>query len=74
MPARTPVASSGATTHEDYAVGQIVQHDSYGIGKVTDVGGFGSLRKIKIRFAAHGEKTFIADKVKLKLVPKKETN
>jgi DNA helicase-2/ATP-dependent DNA helicase PcrA len=74
VPARTPVASSGATTHEDYAVGQIVQHDSYGIGKVTDVGGFGSLRKIKIRFAAHGEKTFIADKVKLKLVPKKETN
>ena len=51
--------------------GQIVQHDSYGIGQITDVNGFGALRKIKIRFAIHGEKTFIADKVKLKVVPKR---
>jgi DNA helicase-2/ATP-dependent DNA helicase PcrA len=67
-----PLLGSGARTHSDYAVGQVVQHDSYGIGQVTDVSGFGALRKIKIRFASHGEKTFIADKVKLKVVPKKE--
>lgn len=58
-------------TAGDYFVGQIVQHDSYGIGQITDFNGFGALRKIKIRFALHGEKTFVADKVKLKAVPKK---
>ena len=43
---------------------------STGIGTVTDVSGYGALRKVKIRFAAAGEKTFIADKVKLKVVTK----
>ena len=33
--------------------------------------GYGALRKIKIRFAVGGEKTFIADKVRLKVVTKK---
>jgi DNA helicase-2/ATP-dependent DNA helicase PcrA len=65
------VVSSTATVNSDYSIGQVVQHDSYGIGKVTDVSGFGSLRKIRIRFVTQGEKTFIADKVKLKVVPKK---
>ena len=65
----TVVAGSGPDT--DYAVGQIVQHDMYGIGQITDVGGYGALRKIKIRFPTSGEKTFMADKVKLKVVPKR---
>jgi DNA helicase-2/ATP-dependent DNA helicase PcrA len=56
---------------EHYERGLIVQHDQYGIGTVTDVSGFGSLRKLKIRFAVGGERTFIADKVKLKVVTKK---
>lgn len=50
------------------AVGVTVQHDEYGIGKVTDLSGFGALRRVKIRFAGHGEKTFVADKVKLKVI------
>ena len=54
-----------------YAVGQVVQHDEYGIGQITDVSGFGALRRIKIRFPSAGEKTFVADKVKLKVVTKK---
>jgi DNA helicase-2/ATP-dependent DNA helicase PcrA len=55
----------------DYAVGQVVQHEEYGVGKVTDVNGFGALRRVKIRFAAAGEKTFVADKVKLRVVARK---
>ncbi len=51
-----------------YAVGQVVQHDEYGIGQVTDVSGFGALRRVKVRFPAAGEKTFVADKVKLRVV------
>jgi DNA helicase-2/ATP-dependent DNA helicase PcrA len=54
-----------------YEVGQVVEHQNYGIGQVTDLSGFGALRKIKIRFPAHGEKTFIASKVQLKIVPKR---
>ncbi len=55
----------------EYERGQLVQHEQYGIGTISDVGGYGSLRKIKIRFPAFGEKTFIADKVRLKVVTKK---
>ena len=54
-----------------FAAGQVVQHEEYGIGQITDVSGFGALRKVKIRFAAAGEKTFVADKVKLKVVKRK---
>ena len=32
--------------------------------------GYGALRKVKVRFAGHGEKTFIADKVTLEIVRK----
>lgn len=56
----------------DYEKGQLVQHEQYGIGTISDVSGYGALRKIRIRFATAGEKTFIADKVKLKVVKKKE--
>lgn len=49
-------------------VGQVVQHEQYGIGKVTDLSGLGSLRKLRIRFPGAGEKTFVADKVKLRIV------
>ena len=64
-PNGTPIAGT------NYTVGGVVQHDEYGIGQITDVSGFGALRRIKIRFPAAGEKTFVADKVKLKIVPKK---
>ena len=50
----------------------VVQHEEYGIGQVTDINGFGALRRVKIRFPSHGEKTFIADKVKMRVVGRKK--
>ena len=50
------------------AVGAVVQHAEFGIGQVTDLSGFGALRRVKVRFPAHGEKTFVADKARLKVV------
>ncbi len=50
-----------------YAVGALVIHDVYGTGKVTDIAGHGSLRKLRVRFSS-GERTFIADKAKLAIV------
>jgi DNA helicase-2/ATP-dependent DNA helicase PcrA len=51
-----------------FAEGMLVRHQTYGPGRITEVSGYGALRKVKIRFSAHGEKTFVADKVKLTVV------
>jgi superfamily I DNA/RNA helicase len=53
------------------AVGVLVQHEEYGIGTVTDLNGFGAMRRVKIRFSMTGDKVFVADKVKLKIVTRK---
>jgi DNA helicase-2/ATP-dependent DNA helicase PcrA len=55
----------------DYAAGQVVQHDEYGIGQITEVIGFGVLRRVKIRFPGYGEKVFVADKMKVKVLKRK---
>jgi DNA helicase-2/ATP-dependent DNA helicase PcrA len=54
-----------------YVIGMMVRHENYGGGRVTDISGYGALRKVKVRFAAHGERTFIADKARLTIVPSK---
>jgi DNA helicase-2/ATP-dependent DNA helicase PcrA len=46
----------------------LVRHLQYGQGRITEVSGYGAMRKIKVRFASHGEKTFIAEKAKLAVV------
>ncbi len=50
-----------------YEVGMRVAHDTYGVGRITEISGHGSLRKVKVRFAS-GERTFIAEKAKLAIV------
>jgi ATP-dependent DNA helicase UvrD/PcrA len=62
---------SAATPKADengYAIGVIVDHCMYGRGQITDLSGHGALRRIKIRFAKAGEKTFVVDKVKLTII------
>jgi DNA helicase-2/ATP-dependent DNA helicase PcrA len=51
-----------------YAEGMLVRHETYGMGRVTEVSGLGALRKVKVRFATQGERTFIVDKAKLEIV------
>lgn len=53
-----------------FVVGMLVRHASYGNGRIVDVSGQGALRRVKIRFSAGGERTFIADKVTLEIVRK----
>ncbi len=48
-----------------FVVGDIVEHPTYGKGKVTGVSGVGVMRKVKIRFGVGGERTFLVDKAKL---------
>ena len=52
------------------AAGMVVRHGTYGQGRIIEVGGQGVLRKVKIRFATAGERTFIADKVTLEILRK----
>jgi DNA helicase-2/ATP-dependent DNA helicase PcrA len=63
-------APGSETGGSGYAEGMLVKHDMYGVGRITSVSGFGALRRLKVRFSAHGEKTFIADRVKLEIVRK----
>ena len=67
----TPEVGPAVTGNDEYFVGQIVEHDSYGIGQIKDVSGFGAMKKIRIRFPVGGEKTFVASMVKLKKVERK---
>ena len=53
-----------------YAEGMLVRHPNYGTGRIIEVSGYGALRKVKIRFSAAGERSFIADKVTFEVVRK----
>jgi ATP-dependent DNA helicase UvrD/PcrA len=50
------------------SVGVIVDHASYGRGKVLDLSGMGAMRRVRIRFARHGEKVFVVEKAKLTVI------
>ncbi len=67
-PKSPPIAMGSVSTDGEYVNGQVVQHDEYGIGQITDVSGYGALKRVKVRFPAAGEKTFVANKVKMKIV------
>jgi DNA helicase-2/ATP-dependent DNA helicase PcrA len=54
-----------------YAEGMLVRHDKYGTGKVTELSGYGAMRKVKVKFSSAGERTFIVDKAKLTPLAKK---
>ncbi|HEV3256037.1 MAG TPA: UvrD-helicase domain-containing protein, partial [Gemmataceae bacterium] len=70
-PFRPPSTSSSAAGNSPaYTEGMLVRHTSYGQGRVTEVSGYGALRKVKVRFSAGGEKTFIAEKARLVIVRK----
>jgi DNA helicase II / ATP-dependent DNA helicase PcrA len=72
VPPKKAEESIGVPPDTGLSVGALVQHDEYGLGQVTDLSGFGALRRVKVRFPGHGEKTFVADKVKLKVVGRKK--
>ncbi len=66
QPADLGLTGSG---HCPYAVGMKVKHENYGAGQVIEVSGHGLLTRVKVRFRTAGERSFIADKVKLEILP-----
>jgi DNA helicase-2/ATP-dependent DNA helicase PcrA len=48
--------------------GVVVEHNIYGKGKVMELSGSGSLRKVRIRFPKFGDKLFILEKASIKVL------
>jgi len=71
--ARQPLPAIGAASGLENVLdrGMVVQHEEYGIGTVTEATGYGAMKRVKIRFPSSGEKVFVANKVKLKVVPRR---
>jgi DNA helicase-2/ATP-dependent DNA helicase PcrA len=67
IPPRVP---EGAGEGRAFVAGMLVHHATYGNGRIVEVSGQGALRRVKIRFATAGERTFIADKVTLEILRK----
>jgi DNA helicase-2/ATP-dependent DNA helicase PcrA len=65
-----PRLPEGRGSSKVFAVGMVVRHPTYGGGRIIDVSGNGALRRVKIRFATAGERSFIAEKVTLEIVSK----
>jgi DNA helicase-2/ATP-dependent DNA helicase PcrA len=61
-----PPAPSG----DGFAVGVLVHHPKFGNGRITDVSGYGAMRRVKVRFASEGEKTLVVQHAKLTILRK----
>jgi DNA helicase-2/ATP-dependent DNA helicase PcrA len=61
-------AAADGDAGDRFAEGMLVRHETYGHGRVTEVGGYGALRKVKVRFPSAGERTFLAQKARLTIV------
>ena len=53
IPLRPPPRDGGQALAE----GMLVRHDAYGVGRITEVHGYGAMRTVKIRFSS-GERSF----------------
>jgi DNA helicase-2/ATP-dependent DNA helicase PcrA len=65
-----PRAAEGSKGDDDYREGMLVQHATYGLGRITDVHGYGPMRTVKIRFQVGGERSFRVNMAKLTVVRK----
>lgn len=60
-----PTKSNRQPTSTGFYVGAFVEHDEYGLGRIVEIDGLGSLRRMRVRFR-HGEKVFAGTNVKLR--------
>jgi DNA helicase-2/ATP-dependent DNA helicase PcrA len=55
------------------AVGQIVEHATYGKGHVVELAGHGAARRVTVRFASGGQRKFFVAQVKLRIISGSES-
>ncbi|MHB1424991.1 MAG: ATP-dependent helicase [Gemmataceae bacterium] len=70
-PAPIPPHTPDRSDKRGFVEGMLVRHANYGNGRIVEVSGQGALRRVKVRFATAGERTFITDKVTLEIVDRK---
>jgi DNA helicase-2/ATP-dependent DNA helicase PcrA len=59
-----------ATTTDDkgLAEGLVVRHATYGRGQIIELSGYGAMRRVKVRFATAGVRSFIVEKAQLEIL------
>jgi DNA helicase-2/ATP-dependent DNA helicase PcrA len=67
-PPPLPAINLNTGAAQEYAEGMLVRHATYGPGRIVEMSGYGPMRRMKIRFQMAGERSFVADKVKLEIV------
>jgi DNA helicase-2/ATP-dependent DNA helicase PcrA len=67
-PVSVPTTTPSGADPRRFSQGVLVKHAQYGMGRIVEVSGYGTMRKVKIRFRTAGERSFIADKVTLEIV------
>jgi DNA helicase-2/ATP-dependent DNA helicase PcrA len=63
-----PKRREGSEETGGFAEGMLVKHATYGTGRVTELSGYGAMRRIKVRFNTAGERTFVLNKVTLEVL------
>jgi DNA helicase II / ATP-dependent DNA helicase PcrA len=63
-----PIPPAAKSDGDGYAVGVLVHHPKFGPGRITDVSGYGAMRRVKVRFASGGEKTLVVQHAKLTIL------
>jgi DNA helicase-2/ATP-dependent DNA helicase PcrA len=65
-----PIPPATNPNGDGLAVGVFVHHPQFGPGRITDVSGYGAMRRVKVRFAQGGEKTLVVSHAKLTILRK----
>src|SRR4051794_18428560 len=67
-PRKAPAVVEPESAGIDVKIGALVRHRVYGMGKVLELNGQGIGRRVKIRFATEGDRTFVLNRAPLELV------
>jgi len=65
-----PIAPATNHDGDGFAAGVMVHHPKFGNGRITEVSGYGAMRRAKVRFASGGEKTLVLQHAKLTILRK----
>jgi DNA helicase-2/ATP-dependent DNA helicase PcrA len=65
-----PIPPAASPDGDGFAAGAFVHHPQFGPGRVTELSGHGTMRRVKVRFAQGGEKTLVLQHAKLTVLRK----
>jgi DNA helicase-2/ATP-dependent DNA helicase PcrA len=66
-----PAPTPPAPQVDELTHGMIIQHAQFGVGQIVEVSGYGALQRMKVRFAAHGEKTLLVAQTPFRILTRR---